>query len=164
MERDVARFEVAGIWEYSGNPAYSAKDQTRFLIGDTNKYEQLLSDQEIEWLLGQYNNTPMNAAIRACETIISKYSRLADETVGQVRIMFSQKAKAYQTTLTMLRNRLAMEDAAPYAGGINVSDYITNLNNSNLIRPDFYKHMMENWDIAPWTTQSEYWLWLNFEG
>lgn len=156
--------QVAGIWEYSGNPAYSAKDQTRFLVGDTNKFDQLLSDQEIVWLLSQYNNTPMNAAIRACETIVTRFSRLADETVGKVRIEYSQKAKGYMTTLTMLRTRLALEDAAPFAGGINVSDKINNYQNTNNVRPDFYKHMMENWDIAPWTTQSEYWLWLNFEG
>lgn len=155
--------QVEGIWTYSGNPNYSAKDQTRFLVGDTNRRDQLLSDQEIEWLLSQYNNSPMNAAIRAAETIISKFSRLADETVGKVSIEFSQKAKAYATTLIMLRNRLAMEDAAPFAGGISRMQKYTNNQDSDLVRPDFTKHMMENWDIAPWTTQNEHWLWLNFE-
>jgi hypothetical protein len=160
--RPLIQNQVAGIWTYSGNPNYNAKDLTRFLIGDTMITDQLLSDQEIEWLLSQYNNTPMNAAIRACESIISRYSRLADESVGQVKIQYSQRAKGYATTLIMLRNRLAMEDAAPFAGGIYVSDVMNNLQNRNIIRPDFYKHMMENWDIAPWTTQTEHWLWLNF--
>jgi hypothetical protein len=154
----------AGTWTYSGNPAHSAKDQTRFLIGDTNAADPQLLDGEIEWLLSQYNNTPMNAAIRACETIISKYSRQADESVGQVKIMFSQKAKAYASTLTMLRNRLAMEDATPFAGGIYKSQVQQNRMNSALVRPDFTKHMMENYDIAPWVTQNEFWLWQNFEG
>lgn len=155
--------QVEGVWTYSGNPNYNAKDQTRFLVGDTMRSDQLLSDQEIEWLLSQYNNTPINAAIRATETIISRFSRLADETVGRVKIDYSQKAKAYQITLNMLRNRLAMEDASPYCGGIYVSDKISEAMNTNRVRPDFTKHMMENWDIAPWTTQSEQWLWLNFE-
>lgn len=160
----MVRNQVAGIWTYSGNPNYSAKDQTRFLVGDTMEFDKLLSDQEIIWLLGQYNNTPINAALRACETIITRFSRLADETVGRVKIEYSQKAKAYMQTLNMLQNRLAMEDASPYCGGISVSDKQTEAMNSNRVRPDFYKHMMENWDIAPWTTQTDFWAWLNFEG
>ena len=48
---------------YSGNPGYSAKDLTRYLLGDTDPAEPLLQDQEIIWVLSQYNNTPMNAAI-----------------------------------------------------------------------------------------------------
>lgn len=155
---------VEGVWTYSGNPAYSAKDQTRYLIGDTNPKDQQLSDQEIEWVLSVYNNAPLNAAVRCTETLIAKYARLVDETVGQVKIMFSQRLKGYDQTLTMLSNRLTMEDAAPFAGGISVSQKQNNLQNSNLVRPDFYKHMMENDQIAPWTTSPEQWAWLNYEG
>lgn len=147
---------------YSGNPGHSAKDQVRFLIGDTDKCDPLLQDGEIIWVLTQYENTPMNAAIRCCESIISKFSRMADEAVGQVKISFSQKAKSYNTTLQMLRSRLAMEGAVPYAGGISVSDKITQDMNTDRVRPDFTKLMMENYEIAPWVTSSEYWMWLNF--
>lgn len=153
---------IAGNWTYSGNPDFSAKDQTRFLVGDTDKNDPLLSDEEIAWLLKQYNNYPMFAAIRAVETIISKFSRLADESVGQVKIAFSQKAKGYQNTLALLRNRVALEEAQPYAGGISVSDKQAVSQNSDRVRPDFTKHMMENYEIAPWVTQNERWFWLNF--
>lgn len=154
--------QVAGKWSYSGNPAHSAKDQTRYLIGDTDIQEQLLSDEEIDWTLGQYNNTPMNAAIRCCETIMSKFSRLADESVGQVRISFSQKVKAYERMQNTLLCRLAREDAAPFAGGISISQKQQEVLNPDRVRPDFTKHMMENEQIAPWTTQSEYWFWRGF--
>lgn len=142
------------VWQYSGNPGYSAKDQVRFLIGDTDSKDPLLLDAEIVWVLSQYNNSPMNAAIRCCETIIAKFSRLADEQVGQVRIDFHQKAEAYTKMLTVLKSRLATEDAAFYAGGISVSDKQTQELNSDRVRPDFTKHMMENEQIAPWTTQN----------
>lgn len=141
-------------WLYSGNPGYSAKDQVRFLIGDTDSTDPLLQDAEITWVLSQYNNAPMNAAIRCCEAIIAKFSRLANEAVGQVRIDFSQKAQAYTKMLTMLKTRLATEDASPYAGGISVSDKQAQTQNTDRVRPDFRKHMMENEQIAPWTTQS----------
>lgn len=151
------------VWSYSFNPGYSAKDQVRFLIGDTDKSDPILYDGEINWLVSQYGSA-MHAAIRACETIISKFSRQADEAVGQVKITFSQKAKAYGTTLDMLRSRLAMEDCAIFAGGILKSDKQLNDQNTNLVRPDFSKHMMENDQIAPWTTVPQYALWLNYGG
>lgn len=141
-------------WTYSSNPAYSAKDQVRFLIGDTDSNDPLLDDQEIAWVLSKYNNSPINAAIRCCESVVAKFSRLANEAVGQVRIDFSQKAEGYTRMMTILKTRLATEDAAPYAGGISVSDKQAQVQNTDRVRPDFRKHMMENEQIAPWTTQS----------
>lgn len=155
---------AAQQWTYSGDPNTSPKDAVRFLIGDTNCKDQLLLDGEINWLLGQYNNSPVNAAIRACETIILKFSRLADETVGKVSISFSQKAKGYRDSLVTLRSRLAMEDSSFYAGGINIADKLANVMDGALVRPDFRKHMMENDQIAPWTTETEYGLFLAFDG
>jgi hypothetical protein len=148
------------VWLYSGNPAYSAKDQVRFLIGDTDSTDQLLQDGEIEWVLSQYNDSPMNAAIRCCESIIGKFSRLANESVGQVKVNFKEKAEGYVRMLTILKSRLATEDAAPYAGGISISDKQANAQNTDRVKPDFRKHMMENEQIAPWTTQSQLDLYL----
>ena len=151
-------------WRYSFNPGYSAKDQTRFLIQDTNKNDPQLEDEEIEWVLSQYNNTPLNAAIRCCEVLVAKYTRMADEQVGQVKIQFSQKAKSYMSMRLMLANRLATEDCAPFAGGISRTQKQQNWQNTDNVRPDFTKHMMENDQIAPWTTQTEYNFWLGFGG
>lgn len=151
-----------GVWSYSGNPGASALDQTRYLIGDTDSTDPLINDAEIRWVLSQYQDTPMTAAIRCCETIIAKFSRMADESVGQVKINYRQKAQNMRDLQTTLRNRLAMEDAVPFAGGIYKSQVQAARQNSNLIRPDFTKHMMENDQIAPWVTQNEHWYWLNF--
>lgn len=144
--------------------ANSPKDQVRLLIGDTNKNDPILMDGEIRWVLSRYNNASMNAAIRCCEIIISKFSRQVDETVGQVKISFSQRAKAYKDTLADLRQRLATEDCSSYAGGISRTDKWTNEQNTDRVRPDFTKHMMENQNIAPWVTSVDYNLWLRFEG
>jgi len=143
-------------WSYSGNPATSAKDQVRFLVGDTNPKEQLLTDQEIEFLLTTYNQFTINAAVQACEAIIGKYSRLADETVGRVSIQYSQKAKGYMTQMKLLRNRMTMSSAAPYVGGISITDKQQQAANTDRVRPDFSKHMMENYQIAPWSTANQF--------
>lgn len=137
-------------WTYSGNPGASALDQVRFLLGDTDKCEQILQDAEITWVLSQYNNVPINAAIRCCEAVMAKYSRMADESVGQVRIAFSQKRDGYRLMRRDLVNRLATEDARPFAGGISkVQEEIVKAN-PDRIKPSFTRHMMENEQIAPW--------------
>ncbi len=136
-------------WSYSGNPGHSSRDQVRFLIGDTNSRDQLLLDGEIDWLLSLYNGSPLLAAIRGCETIMSKFARMADETVGPVSIQFSQKYKNYQVMIDQLRRRSATEDMTPYAGGISISDKHTEEQNTDRVKPDFTKHMDDNTQIGP---------------
>lgn len=141
---------MGGVWSYSGNPGANAKDQTRYLIGDTDECAQLLTNEEIEWVLSQYNNAPLNAAIRCCETIMAKVTRLVDESVGQVKVSYSQRVKAFAALRDMLVNRLATEDAAPFAGGITYSQMQTVASNTNRVRPDFTKQMMDNPNTSPW--------------
>jgi len=141
-------------WTYTGDPGSSAKDLTRFLIGDTDESEPLLTDGEIKWVLSQYNNTPMNAAIRCCEAVIAKFSRLANESVGQVRIDFQQKAVAYRELQRDLRNRLATEGAVPFAGGISKSQIRQENANTDRVKPAFTEHMMENEQISPWVANN----------
>lgn len=146
-------------WNYSGDPRSSLKDQVRFLVGDTDITDPLLLDGEINYLLDQYNGAVYNASIRACETIQAKFARMADETVGSVRITFSQKSKQYGELKATLIQRIATETIAPYAGGISVCDVMQNNQNADRVRPDFTKHMMENQQIAPWVTSQCGWLW-----
>lgn len=40
-------------WSYSGDPSTGDKDEYRFLIGDTDESDQLLSDEEIEYTLAK---------------------------------------------------------------------------------------------------------------
>lgn len=136
-------------WTYSGNPGSNAKDAVRFLIGDTDQDDPLLLDGEITYLLGMYNNAPLNAAIRACEAVQAKFARLANERVGQVSIDFNQKAKAYAVMRDDLTRRLAVEDSSPYAGGISVADKEQQAQNTDRVKPDFTKQMMDNDQTSP---------------
>lgn len=143
------------MFTYSGDPRSSEKDACRFMIGDTDVRDPLLQDGEIEYLLDLYNRAPLNAGIRACEMIAAKFSRMCDEAVGQVRITFSQKHKQYVEMRDTLTERLSKEDMTPYAGGITQSDKEAVAQDTNRVRPDFTKHMMEDNQIAPWTTQAD---------
>jgi len=141
---------------YSGNPDTNAVDGVRSLIGDTDSCDPLLQDAEIESFLKKYNNAPLNAAIRCCEIIIAKFSRRPDEVVGNVRISYSQQAKAYRTLLNDLRSRIAIEEAAPYAGGLSKSDKQAQSANTDRVKPDFTKKMMDNREATPFISQSPF--------
>lgn len=146
------------MWSYSGDPSLNHKDAVRFYVGDTDPSDPLLQDGEINYLLRQYNYAIINTAIRACETIMSKFARMANESVGSVSIQFNQKYKAYMDIRATLTQRLALETITPYAGGISKTDIQQNNQNADRVKPDFTKHMMENDVIAPWVT-SEWGLW-----
>lgn len=144
-------------WSYSGDPRNSPKDQVRFLVGDTDESDPLLLDGEINYLLSTYQNNPFNAAIRACETIMAKFSRMVDETVGGVKISFSQRIKNMNLTRTMLVARLATEQIKPYAGGISISDMQQVAQNADRPRQPMCLHEMENHQIGPAAPAG--WLW-----
>ena len=129
-------------WTYSGNPANNSKDAVRFLIGDTLKEDPILQDEEIAYLL-TVNGDPASAAIQGCEQIAAKFSRLCDQTVGSVSLSYSQKAKAYLAMAAKLRERLAIGNAIPYAGGISDSDKQIAASDQDLVQPVFRKHMEE---------------------
>jgi hypothetical protein len=139
-------------WTYSENPESSPKDYVRFLIGDTDQSEPLLSDQEIGLYLRTYNNGALMAAMRCCEAIAAKFSRRVNESVGQVKMDFSQAAKAYRDMALDLRRRMAIDTVSPYAGGISKSDKYTQDLNADRVKPDFTKQMMDNNQISPFTS------------
>ena len=143
-------------WSYSGNPLDNPKDQVRFLVGDTDITDPLLQDGEIIYLLNQYG-APLNAAIQATEALLAKFSRMVDESVGSVRISFSQRVKQMIDLRTTLIARLASTDITPYAGGISISDMIQVASNTDRPRPVMTLHEMENQQIAPWVSTG--WLW-----
>lgn len=142
-------------WSYSGDPSKSAKDTVRFLIGDTDKDDQLLQDGEIAYLLGLHNNAPLNAAIKACDAITAKYARLSDEAQGQYKNTLSQKMKGIQSVAAMLRRRLAIEGTQSWAGGISKSDKQANTDNSDRVEPKFRKDIMEDQLTSPLVSESE---------
>ena len=74
-------------WSYSGDPSDSALDEIRFLIGDTDTNDQLLSNEEITYLYTAYGDA-YAAAVACVVSLISKASRSAEEskTVGDLSL------------------------------------------------------------------------------
>jgi hypothetical protein len=132
-------------WSYSGNPSSSDLDAVRFLIGDTDTTDQLLQNEEINYLLAQTGNDVYTSAIIACRTIASKFSRKADQKIGDYSISNSQKASQYLALATQLAQSQAkalISRVAPYAGGISVADKQIDENNTDTVQPAFTRNDM----------------------
>lgn len=144
-------------WTYGGDPAANARDAIRFLTGDTDTNDQLLADEEIAWVNNQVTGSDTAttglyaAAYRCCLMIASKFSRLADQAVGDLRVSMSQKAKAYRLQAEEIRAVADKEGytPTPYAGGITTADKETDEDDSGLVHGWFSTGQFVNDDASP---------------
>lgn len=92
-------------WSYSGDPATSQKDEVRFLIGDTDTKEQLLQDEEIQYLLTT-TGLVIVAAIKCCDAIIAKFSKDFDYSLSSESNRVTQRLTAYRFLRKTLRTQM----------------------------------------------------------
>lgn len=127
-------------FSYSGNPASSQKDEVRFLVGDTNADAPLISDDEIKYLLSQAGS-PVNAAIQAAYSLVAKFSRSCDETVGAVSKSYGQRAESFRKLAKDLQKQQAIDGCIPYAGGISLAEKVAAENNTDRVDNFFYRDL-----------------------
>lgn len=132
-------------WTYGGDPSANARDAIRFLIGDTDTNDQLLSDEEIAWVNTEASGSATattdlyDAAYRCCLTVAAKLARQADKQIGDLSVKLSQRAAAYRTQADSLK-QLSMRSSGvpvPYAGGITISDKQIDEDNTDINRQWF---------------------------
>ena len=132
-------------WTYGADPSANARDAIRFLSDDTNTNHQPLNDAEIGWINNQITRSDTattalyEAAYRACIAIASKFSRLASQAVGDLRVDLHQKAENTRAQAKELKLLAAREGnvPTPYAGGITFSDKAIDQGNSNIVPESF---------------------------
>lgn len=108
-------------WTYSGDPSATNRDAVRFLIGDTDNTSQLVTDEEIAYMLTQEGSTS-SAAARVCRSLAAKYARFMDQSVGDLNISYSQRFKQFSEMASKLESDASSRVGIPYAGGISQSD------------------------------------------
>lgn len=104
-------------WSYSGDPGASALDEVRFLIQDTDTTDQLLSDEELSYLITSYEDA-YSAAVAAVGVLIATASRTAEESkrVGDLSLSVKSGARLqqWQALMTSLQSeRFRRYPAAP---------------------------------------------------
>ena len=126
-------------WSYTGDPASSNKDLVRFLLRDTLSTDQLLSDEEINYLVATWVD-PYEAARNGALTLMAKFVRQADlsRSVGDLSISesFGGRAAEYQAladSIAEQRNRLAPATPWVARGNLQRTDERTDLGQSDFV-------------------------------
>ncbi len=81
-----------------------------------------------------------------CLLIASKFSRLADQAVGDLKVDLFQKATNARAQADELK-ALALREGnvpTPYAGGLTVSDKDIDRDNSDMIQPSFVRNQFRD--------------------
>lgn len=108
-------------WTYSGDPADSEKDAVRFLIGDTDTTDQLLSDEEIVYTITTAGSL-YQAAHDSAYAIASTFARLAtSKSVGDLSLSYSDRAASfYQVADRMLDLQSRRQPPTPWISPDNI--------------------------------------------
>jgi hypothetical protein len=115
-------------WSY--DPALTSDaDKVRFLIGDTDTTNQLVSDEAVATMLSLYTDT-FPAAAALCDGLATKFARLPTITISGITIRGTERAEQYRITALSLRQQSAQGEAGalgvPFVGGVSISDVQSN--------------------------------------
>jgi hypothetical protein len=111
--------------------------QVRLLIGDKDVKNPLLQDEEIIFVLA-LDPSIWRAAANCCRTIAGGFSRDADSVQGELKQVYSVRAKAYLTLAAQYTNDAVTRGGGiPYAGGISVMDKTQQEQNTDRVAPQF---------------------------
>jgi hypothetical protein len=89
-------------WTYGGDPAANSRDEVRFLLGDTDTNDQLVSDAEVAWAIAETDSLH-GAAAQLADGLSAKYARYPDEKTGQQEEKSSQRAAGFAALAKRLR-------------------------------------------------------------
>jgi hypothetical protein len=127
-------------WSYSGDPSTSNVDAVRFLIGDTDIADPIMSNEEISWLLTQHG-TPAKAAYHAALSAAGKYARMVNQEAGRIKVKAESKFLHYKMLAVQLRDDMisgfSVRNLKMYAGGISVSDMQSKNANTDKVQNPF---------------------------
>jgi hypothetical protein len=133
---------------YSGDPSTSLRNKVRFLLSDTVSADALFSDEELDYLITEWGTNVYEICRASCETLVSRFNRLADSTsksVGDISVSESYTAKAKQyndLANSFLNRRLRKSPPTMWANADSLKS--TNDRTVDDYNTDFYVGQMDN--------------------
>lgn len=118
-------------WTYSGDPADGGVDEIRFLVGDTNSADPLVSDEEIEYVISKWGtvygdglDAPLALAAVVAEQIASKFASEVSYSADGVSIGVNELQQKYNDLASSLRDQHKQFSVGggPDVGGVLYSD------------------------------------------
>lgn len=92
---------MAPTYTYTYDPLNDEVDRMRLMLGDTgggspSSTTCIFADEEMEYFIDEGHGNDHLAAHHACVAAASKYSSLADKTLGPMSIKYSSIAESYR--------------------------------------------------------------------
>lgn len=114
-------------WTYSGDPADGGLDEVRFLVQDTDPADQLVTDEEIEYLIAKWHpvyGSPLMTASMVAEVIAAKFTREVAYSADGVSVGVQELQAKYDALASSLRDQYKQHDigGGPEVGGVMWSD------------------------------------------
>lgn len=131
-------------WSYSGDPGSSNLDHVRFLLGDTNSSDPQLSNEEINFLLSENSDNVYAAATMGARALVSKFSRMVDKEIGDLKYKYSDLVKHYISLIDQWKRKAALSNITITAGGVFKSTGEADRSNSAILQPDFVSDQFDN--------------------
>jgi hypothetical protein len=131
-------------WTYVAGE--SAKDEVRFLVGDTLANDPLITDEEILRALVSWPN-PHLAAASIADALSARFAREVSHSADGQSYSASDISKQYLALADRLRaeaRRQLAKGALPYAGGISHAEREKDDQDSDLIDHSFRSHMHDH--------------------
>lgn len=144
-------------WTYTQNPANSAKDAVRFLVGQTSTSDPVrVQDAEIDWAITQTGNS-YAAAVLVGESMLQQYAGhdALSLTVGNLSETYGDRSARLSATLAHLKRQMALRNVRPDAGGITVTSRVAHEADISLTPHVFAVGMDDNpaaFDLTPSTS------------
>ena len=94
-------------WTYSGDPAFSDKDEVRYLIGDTTSSEPFVQDEEIAYALGKWKDrlgSVIGVAAVVAETLANRFARELTVTGDGISVPAGDLQNRFEQVVTNLRD------------------------------------------------------------
>ncbi len=129
-------------WNYTGRPSSCDRDEVRFLLGDTDASDPLVTDEEIAWAIESQGTLRLAAAV-CLRALASKFSRYVTRRVGDVSQNCSEMAKAFRDRADELdpSGLTARPLALPSFGGLSISEKETLAEDTDAVQPRFRRGM-----------------------
>ena len=95
---------IPTTWTYSGDPSASNLDEVRFIIGDTDENDPLLSNEEIMYRVNaDGGRTVTAAAILCCDDIVAQTAKKMDKSLGPLSLSYVARHENYIKLAKRLR-------------------------------------------------------------
>jgi hypothetical protein len=157
---------MAPTYTYGYDPTNSDVDRLRLMLGDTDVSSSganaMFADEELDYFNAEGNGNWHLAAHHACVAAASKYSQMADKTLGPMSIKYGQIADSFR--------KQAVEEFGNATNSANVSpqpySFTTSAaprdrsleNGTTLAVPaKFYRDMQENYGDEGSDGDREHW-------